>query len=302
MRRRSRADVVRTLLSHVRYEIYPAAAVVDEVSASLPAGATVTVTASPRKGLEATFRVAEQLAARGFDVIPHLAARMIAHPAELADITARLHCAGITKVFVPAGDATSQTGVYHSALQLLEDLALAGHPFSEIGITGYPESHPSIHDDKTIQAMWDKRRYATQIVSNMTFDPRVLAAWVDRVRNRGIHLPILIGLPGAVSRAKLAGMAAKIGVGESASFLTKNGGLFARIATPGAYDPIRFLDRTAATIGRPDAGVAGLHLFTFNQVAETECWRRDQLAQLGRHDDDRHARDFSNSTPGLDTV
>lgn len=283
MRRRTGADVLEGLLNRVRYEVLPTANVVDSVDAGLPSGATVTVTASPSKGLEATLDVAEQLAVQGFDVVPHLAARMIAGPAELVEITSRLHGAGITKVFVPAGDADPPAGAYHSAVQVLADLANAGHPFTEVGITGYPESHPSIHDDLTIQAMWDKRRYATQVVSNLTFDPDVLASWVRRVRARDVRLPILVGLPGPVERAKLLRMATKIGVGESARFLAKNGGVFARIATPGGYDPVRFLGRAAATLGREDMHVAGLHLFTFNQVAETEAWRVAQLARLHEH-------------------
>jgi len=280
MRKRTRAHVLEGLLSRARYEVLPTANVVDEVCASLPAGATLTVTASPAKGLEATLDIAERLAALEFDVVPHLAARMISGPGELAEITRRLQLAGVSKVFVPAGDAEPQAGAYHSALQVLEDLAAAGSPFDEVGITGYPEPHPSIHDDLTIQAMWDKRRHATHLVSNLTFDPKALAGWITRVRRREVNLPVLIGLPGPVERAKLLRMATRIGVGESARFLAKNGGLFARIAAPGGYDPIRFLDRAAGALGQQDSNVAGLHLFTFNQVAETEAWRVTQLARL----------------------
>ncbi|KRA37835.1 MULTISPECIES: methylenetetrahydrofolate reductase [unclassified Nocardioides] len=290
MSRRDRTDVLADLLARVRYEVLPTAKVVDDASASLPVGATVTVTASPAKGLGATLETAELLAGAGFDVVPHLAARMIAGPGELAEIAARLREAGISKVFVPSGDATAQAGAYASALQVLEDLAVAGNPFAEVGVTGYPESHPSIEDDLTIQAMWDKRRHATQIVSNLTFDPAVLAAWVRRVRARGVDLPILVGLPGPVERVKLLRMASKIGVGESARFLAKNGGLFARMAAPGGYDPLRFLDRAAATLGRADMNVAGLHLFTFNQVAETERWRIAELARLQDAPPRRRAR------------
>jgi methylenetetrahydrofolate reductase (NADPH) len=283
MRQRARADVLEGLLNRVRYEVLPTLGVVDDVYGGLPMGAKVTVTASPSKGLEATLDTSERLAALGFDVVPHLAARMIAGRGQLAEITSRLQSAGITKVFVPAGDADLQAGAYNSALQVLEDLANAGHPFAEVGITGYPESHPSIHDDLTIQAMWDKRRHATQIVSNLTFDPNVLATWVRRVRARDVRLPILIGLPGPVERVKLLRMATKIGVGESTRFLAKNASVFARIASPGGYDPIRFLGRAAATLGREDLNVAGLHLFTFNQVAETEAWRVAQLDRLHNH-------------------
>lgn len=280
MRSHARDRVLSRLLEQVRYEVLPTASVVDEVYSHLPTGATVTVTASPARGMEETVDIAERLAALGFDVVPHLAARMIQGESQLAEITERLRLAGVTKVFVPAGDAEPAPGCYRSALQVLEDLAIAGNPFDEVGITGYPESHPSINDDLTVQAMWDKRHHATQVVSNLTFDPDVLATWIDRVRARGVALPILIGLPGPVERLKLLRMATRIGVGESARFLAKNGGLFARIAAPGGYDPLRFLGRAAETLGLPASNVAGLHLFTFNQVAETEAWRVAQLERL----------------------
>jgi len=97
-----------------------------------------------------------------------------------------------------------------------------------------------------------------------------------------VTTPILVGLPGPVDRTKLLTMATKIGVGESTKFLAKNRGVFARIAVPGGYDPMRLLTRAAGVLGDDRMDVRGLHLFTFNQVAETEAWRRDQLARLAR--------------------
>lgn len=276
---RTRA-AARRLLANVRYEVLPTSRTEEQVAKYLPFGSTVTVTASPSKGLEATLALSERLAARGYDVVPHLAARMISGRSELADVTGRLHRAGVTTIFVPAGDA-DPSGPYAGALDLLDDLTAIGNPFERVGITGYPESHPTIHDDVTVQTMWDKRRHATQIVSNLTFDPGVLGSWVRRVRARGVTTPILVGLPGPVDRTKLLSMATKIGVGESTKFLAKNRGVFARIAVPGGYDPMRLLTRAADVLGSDEMNVSGLHLFTFNQVGETEAWRLQQLARLG---------------------
>lgn len=276
---RSRAAAARRLLTHVRYEVLPTSRIEDQVATHLPVGSTITVTASPSKGLEATLALAERLAAGGYDVVPHLAARMVSGRSELTDIAQRLRQAGVTTIFVPAGDA-DPVGPYVGALDLLDELTKIGNPFRCVGITGYPESHPTIHDDVTVQAMWEKRRHAGQIVSNLTFDPRVLGRWVRRVRARGVSTPILVGLPGPVDRAKLLTMATKIGVGESTRFLAKNRAVFARIAVPGGYDPMRLLDRAAGVLGDEAMDVRGLHLFTFNQVAETETWRLDQLERL----------------------
>jgi methylenetetrahydrofolate reductase (NADPH) len=267
------------LLERARYEVLPTPSTEEKVLAHLSVDRTVTVTASPSKGLDVTFDLAERLGAAGYTAVPHLAARMVSGRAELAEICDRLTAKGITTIFVPGGDAET-VGDYPDALALLEDLRELGSPFPNVGITGYPESHPSIADDLTIQSMWDKRRHATQIVSNLTFDPQVFGEWLKRMRARGITLPLLVGLPGPVDRTKLLGMATKIGVGESTRFLAKNKKLFARLAAPGGFTGERFLQQCAPAITQPDALVDGLHVYTFNQIAETEAWRTSLIERL----------------------
>jgi methylenetetrahydrofolate reductase (NADPH) len=279
MRNKASAATMTRLLEHARYEVLPTASTEDKVLARVPRDRTVTVTASPSKGLEATLDLAERLTGHGYLAVPHLAARMISGRDELAEIAARLTGKGINRIFVPGGDA-DPVGDYRDALGLLEDLAVLGHPFSQVGITGYPESHPTIADDLTVQSMWDKRRYATHIVSNLTFDPGAIKSWVRRLRARGVTMPLLLGVPGPVERGKLLAMATKIGVGESTRFLVKHKGTFARLAAPGGFTGERFLEKCAPALGEPGARVEGLHVFTFNQIAETEAWRTDLLERL----------------------
>ena len=197
--------------------------------------------------------------------------------AHLDEIVARLTASGVDDVFVPGGDATHPAGPFDGALPLLERLDEMGRPFGRVGITGYPESHPKIHDDITIQAMWDKRRYASYIVSNVTFDAAGLGRWIGRIRARGVTLPLQVGLAGPAERTRLLRMAAVAGASESARFITRHPGWILRFWVPGGYSPDRFLDRAAPAITAPGAGVAGLHLFTFNQLQPAEQWRRAAL-------------------------
>jgi methylenetetrahydrofolate reductase (NADPH) len=280
MRNKQQDVFVAELLGNARYEVLPTATVEEKLAAHVPTEVTVTVTASPAKGIEPTLALCERLAGRGYRTVPHLAARMIAGRTQLQEICDRMVAAGVRTVFVPGGDQDPPAGDYTCALDLLEDLDLLGRPFPEIGITGYPESHPTISDDVTIQSMWDKRRHATHVVSNLNFDPSAIEAWVGRMRTRGITLPMLLGIPGPVERAKLLSMATKIGVGDSTRFLAKHKGTFARLAAPGGFTGERFLERCAAALSRPEALVTGLHVYTFNQVSETEAWRQDYLARL----------------------
>jgi methylenetetrahydrofolate reductase (NADPH) len=278
MRNKDRSTV-RQLLTHARYEVLPTGTIEEKVLAAVPTDVAVTVTASPSLGLVRTVEIAERLAAEGYDVVPHLAARMVADRAELEELVERLSAAGITNIFVPGGDAQT-VGDYPDALAMLEDLTAMGSPFKDVGVPGYPESHPTIHDDLTIQSMWDKRKHATYIVSNLTFDAGVIKDWVHRLRLRGLGLPLLLGVPGPVDRAKLMGMATKIGVGDSTRFLVKQRGLMTRLVAPGGFTGEKFISRCAATVGEPEAHVEGLHVYTFNQVAETEAWRQDWLRRL----------------------
>ncbi len=269
------------LLAGPRYEVFPARGTEQAVLEWVPAGMTVTVTASPVKGLDPTIELTERLTSRGYRVVPHLAARSVAGDAHLSGIVARLKDCGVDDVFVPGGDAPHPAGRFDGALPLLERLAEMGSPFSRIGITGYPESHPKIHDDITIQAMWDKRRYASYIVSNVCFDAARLGRWIRRIRARGVTLPLYMGLAGPAERTRLLRMAAVAGASESARFITRHPGWILRFWVPGGYSPDRLLDRAAAMITAPGAGVAGLHLFTFTQLQPAEQWRRAALERTG---------------------
>ncbi|MEU9915917.1 5,10-methylenetetrahydrofolate reductase [Streptomyces sp. NPDC051001] len=274
------ATGLRALLDSVRYEVLPAGATEDKVLAHVPRDVVVTVTASPVKGLEPTLALTERLAAHGHRVVPHVPARLLRDEVHLKEVADRLRESGVDDVFVPAGDADPPAGAYEGALPVLRALGELGSPFARVGVTGYPESHPLIHDDITIQSMWDKREHATYVVSNLCFDPRVLGEWIVRLRRRDVTLPVHVGVAGPVQRAKLLAMATKIGVGESTRFLTKHPSWFARFAAPGGYAPERLLTRAEQALTAPSAGVAGLHLFTFNQIAETERWRRELRDRL----------------------
>lgn len=274
------AEDFRALLDGVRYEVLPAKSTEDKVLAHVPRDVVVTVTASPVRGLEPTLDLAGRLAAHGYRVVPHLPARLLRDDVHLKDVVDRLRGAGVDDVFVPAGDADPPAGAYDGALPVLRRLGELGSPFARVGITGYPESHPLLHDDLTIQSMWDKRAHATYIVSNLCFDARVLGDWVARIRRRAVTLPVHVGVAGPVQRAKLLSMATKIGVGESTRFLTRHPSWFLRFAAPGGYSPERLLARGAEALTADSARVAGLHLFTFNQIAETERWRRALLDRL----------------------
>lgn len=265
----------------LRYEVIPTVRAEEEVLAHVPRAIKVTVTASPVKGLDPTLNLTERLVRHGFEVVPHLSARMVVDEAHLRQILHRIAATGLREVFVIAGDRAQPLGKFAGAMDLLTAMAAIGHELPEVGVSGYPERHPFIHDDVTIQAMRDKRRIATYIVSNLCFDPKVITAWVRRVRQRGVELPIYIGLPGITDPARLLRISRKIGVGESARFLRGHRGWLRRMIEPGGFSPDRLMLGVAPALAKPDLKVAGFHIFTFNELEATEQWRRETLKRFG---------------------
>jgi methylenetetrahydrofolate reductase (NADPH) len=124
----------------------------------------------------------------------------------------------------------------------------------------------------------DKRRIAIHIVSNLCFDPRVIRKWVGRVRRRKVEQPIHIGMVGVDDPAKLLRVSARIGIVDSARFLRGHSNWFLRALQPGGYNPERFVGALLPDIAAPDRKVAGLHVFTFNEIEPTERWRQQMLA------------------------
>ena len=273
------AAALGRMLRRPRFEILPLEGIEEQVLTHLGTDIKVTVTASPGKGLDVTLDLAERLARAGYPVVPHLSARLVRDRGHLEEIVDRLLEAGIRELFVPAGDAP-EPGEFAGAVELLRAMGPLRERFDEIGITGYPETHHLISDEETIQAMFAKAPMATCIISQICFDADVIAAWIAEVRRRGTALPIWIGLPGSVDYTKLLRISMKIGLGESARFLRHHSNWLSRLMTR-QFKPDPLLRGLAPTLADPAADVAGFHLYTFNEVARTERWRRDALARLG---------------------
>jgi methylenetetrahydrofolate reductase (NADPH) len=269
-------SLLKALLIGADFEVIPLKSVMDQVSA-IPPGSTVSVTASPAKGMKATVDLAIELQNQGYRAVPHLSARMIEGRRDLGTILKRLDDGGVSRAFITGGDA-GQRGIYFDALSLLLDLAELGHPFFEVGITGYPEGHPAIPEDRLRKALMEKQAHATYIVTQMCFNPKTIVNWVNTIRADGVALPIKVGVPGAVEPARLLAIGARIGVGDSLRFVAKNRRALFRILRPGRYRPDRIIE-PLSRLGE-GLGLTGIHVFTFNQVAPTVAWHNKALGRF----------------------
>ncbi|HEY8198497.1 MAG TPA: hypothetical protein VIF44_01910 [Candidatus Limnocylindrales bacterium] len=266
------------VLEAPKFELIPLKNV-DDQAAFLPPGATVSVTASPAKGIEATVELCERLEARGFHVIPHLSARMIRDRSHLAELLARLDAAAIDHAFVVGGDA-EQPGGYLDGLSLLRAMAEIGSGLTDIGVPCYPEGHATIAEAALRQALADKQPFVQSMTTQMCFDASAITTWLAGRRAAGITLPVWIGLPGVAELHKLMLISARIGVADTKRFLAKNTRLVGRLVRPGGYSPHGLLEGLAPALADSTADIRGLHIYTFNQVETTEEWRHRYLERL----------------------
>ncbi|MEU2775737.1 methylenetetrahydrofolate reductase [Streptomyces sp. NPDC007162] len=268
-----RADLQRAL-GHLGYEVIPFKKTEEAVRAHVPTTVPLTVTASSAKGQDATVELAVALAGHGYSVSPHLSARQVRDRAHLTEIVARCRGAGITGAFVVGGDRTGTPTAFADALELLRALHEIDHGFTDIGIGGHPEGHPEASDEVLFQALKDKAPLATHITTQIVFDPKAILDWARELSNRGIGLPVYVGVPGAVHRQKLLRISSGLGIGESAKFLAKQQSLLWRFFVPGGYRPDKIIRALAPRLGKPDNTIAGFHVFTFNDLEPTEAWRQ----------------------------
>lgn len=271
---------VQTLLTTARFELMPFDSFDDEIE-HLPDGATIAITTSPQLGIERTVSRAEQAAELGYDVVPHIAARYVDGPDHLESIAERLTAAGVTDIFVPGGDREEPAGEFESAYDLLSALDNSEYTFEEVGITGYPEGHAFIDEETLAAAMEKKAPYATYIVTQLCYDPDTVLEWVETIRDRGIELPVEVGIPGVMNYAKLIKISQKVGVGDSIKFLQKTTGIvdFVRqaISSRGKYEPDELIDGLAPYVSDSEYNISGVHIYTFNQTPDTESWRHGRL-------------------------
>src|SRR5262245_58147383 len=129
-----------------RFEILPFARG-EEEAAQLPEPVHLTITTSPKHGLDHTVEAATRVRALGHDVTVHMTARMVRDRAHRDELLEKMADARVDHAFVIGGDASPPHGPYSSAGDLLPLIHEHPHRPKTLGIAGYPEGHPLIDSD-----------------------------------------------------------------------------------------------------------------------------------------------------------
>lgn len=264
------------LVANLHYEIIPMTSIEQAID-DLPSGALVSVTCSPAKGISATQEYTARLAADGFAAIPHFAARMVESREQAVELAAWTRDLDLDEVYVIAGDAPEPAGPYEGAAAFMRDFLDADPGVRRLGFAGYPDGHPLIPAEvvdeqlRLKQALIGEYGIGGWISTQMCFDEEQVRTWIERERGRGITVPIRLGVPGVVDRARLMKMGTRLGIGTSMRYLSKNRSTVMHLMAPGGFDPTDMV--VAFADDAPALGIEALHSFTFNAVADTRRWQ-----------------------------
>ena len=272
--RRIREDLEKSYM-----EIIPVPGIEDRVS-PLPSDMYLAVTCSPTKGVDETLELSEKLIGKGFKVTPHIASKCVSGEKHLEIIIKKLDELGIDSIFVPGGDRPEPMGDFNNASDLLRSLKKIGHNLKKIGMAAHPEGHPDVSNEVLMEALEEKKDLADFIVTQMCFDAKILNDWMAEIHNKGIDLPVWVGLPGVIERGRLLKTSLRIGVGDSLRFLRKKSQVATELMKSSVYNPDDLLKDITEQNDTNQSNLAGYHIYCFNQIETTETWRRSAISAL----------------------
>jgi methylenetetrahydrofolate reductase (NADPH) len=255
----------------------PTSADAEMLRDTLPSGTRIFLSAVPKRPKEEVVAAARALRAVGLCPVPHIAARAFPDIGAAADLLARLKGeADVRAVLVIGGDILKPEGEILGAQQLIESGVLRAAGIERVGIAGYPEGHPRMSDEELESTLVTKIAAAqssgldVHIVTQFCFEPRTIIRWIEWLRERGVNLPVEIGLAGPTSLMTWLNYARRCGVRASAEALARRSGLVKHLFNAVAPDPII----RALVEALPDERLSEIspHLFSFGGIGPTARW------------------------------
>lgn len=241
------------------------------LAAVLPPGTPVYLTAVPTVDPRSQIDAAAGLRKAGLEPVPHIAARRLADAAQLNELLDGLRGeADVRRLLVIGGDVET-SGPFSDALAVIQNGGMREAGIEEIGIGAYPEGHPRI-SQRRLEAALDQKIAAARaaglrvyIVSQFSFAPDKILAWLRQLRACGVAVPVKIGMAGPASVTGLLRYAKRCGVSASLRGLMSGTGrgLIGQVAGFAGPDAILAALEAAGDLN------ASPHYFSFGGAVET---------------------------------
>lgn len=264
-------------------EVMPrTAAKVEDFRSLLPAGTRVYIAHIDGTPIDDMVATAKRIKEEGFDVMPHFAARSIQDEATLADWIARYQGeADVKQGLILAGGIAEARGAFSDSMQLLETGLFDKAGFTHLHVAGHPEPNLDIDPDgartNTYAALDWKQEYSKRTDAQMAlatqfcFEAQPVIDWVNALQERGMNLPVHIGIAGPAKLQTMIKFAIACGVGPSLSVLQKRAKDVSKLLLP--HEPTEVLaDLAAHKAANPDFGIEKVHFFPLGGIKTNATW------------------------------
>lgn len=191
---------------------------------------------------------------------------------EIDTIVRNYHDAGVRHLVALRGDPitgagdkyTPHPGGYENAAALVEGIKRIAPDF-EVSVSAYPERHP---DSPTLEADIDtlKRKVdngATRAITQFFFENDLYFRYLDRVRARGIDIPIVPGILPVQNFAAAKNFATRAGATVPAWLAERFAGLD---HDPATRKLIAAAVAAEQAIDLLDRGITSFHFYTMNRA------------------------------------
>ncbi|MCL4065087.1 hypothetical protein M3484_00655 [Pseudomonas sp. GX19020] len=252
---------------------------IPDFRALLPEGTRVYIAHIEGTPIEEMVATAKRIGEEGYTVMPHFPARIIRDKATLVDWISRYKDVGVRQGLMLAGGVAKPYGDFHSSMQLLETGAFDG--FERLHVAGHPEGNKDIDADGSDRAVMEAARWKSAfaertdakmaMATQFCFDAEPVIAWVNRLQQEGVSLPVHIGIAGPAKLQTLIKFAIACGVGPSLKVLQKRALDVTKLLLP--YEPTDVLAALAAhKAANPGFAIEQVHFFPLGGIKTNAEW------------------------------
>ncbi|MCK0143769.1 methylenetetrahydrofolate reductase [Aliiroseovarius sp. F20344] len=274
---------LQAFLKGYSIEVMPRTATkVEDFRDLLPEGTRVYIAHIEGTPIEDMVATAKRIMEEGFDVMPHFPARIIKDKATLADWIAQYQGeADVKQGLILAGGVAEPHGEFDSSMQLLETGLFDQAGFTNLHVAGHPEPNLDI-DPKggranTYAALDWKQEFAKRTDADMAlatqfcFEAEPVIAWANELAERGMNLPIHIGIAGPAKLQTMIKFAIACGVGPSLKVLQKRAKDVSKLLLP--HEPDEILNDLALhKTANPDFNISQVHFFPLGGIKTNANW------------------------------
>ena len=266
------SNPLKNFLNDFSIEVTPrAVAKIENLSELIPPETLVYIAHIEGTPIDEMVKTAKKINDQGYVTMPHFPARIIKDKNTLKDWISRYQNeANVNNALLLGGGVKKPYGDYDSSIQLIESELFDIAGFNKLYFAGHPEGNKDIDPDGSTnnidEALSWKNDFRNRtdadmaITTQFCFDSKTVINWANDIKNKGINIPIHIGIAGPAKLQTLLRYSIECGVGASIKILQKRAKDITKLLLP--YKPTQIISELANhKASNPDFNIEKVHFY-----------------------------------------